>query len=102
MIPTMLRVLMTWLAEKLTSGDRLQRPVRLLRGLPPLSFYTDAKAESTRAWIGGFLELGEGKPGSKRARPPALAKSQARAGPGARAELRADHRLGRGPANDLS
>ena len=39
---------------------------------------------------------------SKRARPPALAKSQARAGPGARAELRADHRLGRGPANDLS
>ena len=86
MIPTMLRVLMTWLAEKLTSGDRLQRPVRLLRGLPPLS----------------FLELGEGKPGSKRARPPALAKSQARAGPGARAELRADHRLGRGPANDLS
>ena len=62
-IPTMLRVLMTWLAEKLTSGDRLQRPVRLLQGLPPLSFYTDPKAESTRAWIGGFLDIGEGKPG---------------------------------------
>ena len=61
-IPTMLHVLMTWLAEKLTSGDRLQRPVRLLRILPPLSFYTDAKAESTRAWIGGFLAR-DGKPG---------------------------------------
>ena len=51
-IPTMLRVLMRWLADKLDTGDRLQRPVILTAGLPPLSFFADAKAESDRAWIG--------------------------------------------------
>ena len=50
-ILTMLRVLMRWLADKLDTGDRLQRPVILTAGLPPLSFFTDAKAESDRAWI---------------------------------------------------
>ena len=50
-IPTMLRVLMRWLADKLDTGDGLQRPVILTAGLPPLSFFTDAKAESDRAWI---------------------------------------------------
>ena len=62
-IPTMLRVLMRWLADKLDTGDRLQRPVILTAGLPPLSFFADAKAESDRAWIGGFLEISDGKPG---------------------------------------
>ena len=52
LIPTMLRVLMRWLADKLDKGERLQRPVTLYTGLPPLSFFTDAKAESDRAWIG--------------------------------------------------
>ena len=61
-IPTMLRVLMGWIADRLDGGDRLQRPVSLHRELPPLSFFTDAKAESDSAWIGGFLEV-EGKPG---------------------------------------
>lgn len=56
-IPTMLRVLMGWIADRLDGGDRLQRPVSLHRELPPLSFFTDAKAESDSAWIGGFLEV---------------------------------------------
>ena len=38
-------------------GDRLQRPCKLLEPEAPLSFFTDAKAEDGRAWIGVFLEL---------------------------------------------
>eukprot|EP00439_Symbiodinium_sp_Y106_P030423 s1536_g3.t1 len=56
-IPTMLRVLMGWIADRLDGGGRLQRPVSLHRRLPPLSFFTDAQAESDSAWIGGFLEV---------------------------------------------
>ena len=59
---------MRWLADKLDTGERLQRPATLYSGLPPLSFFTDAKAESERAWIGGFLDWryakGSGVPGS--------------------------------------
>ena len=55
----MLRVLMRWLVDKLDTGDRLQRPVTT----SSLSFFTDAKAESDKAWIGSFLEISEGKPG---------------------------------------
>ena len=49
-------------ADRLESGGRLQKPEPLLEGATPLSFFTDAKAEAGRAWIGGFLELVEGCP----------------------------------------
>ena len=55
----MVRVLCGWLADRLAGGDRLQRPP-LLEGGAPLSFFTDAKAEAGRAWIGGFWELVDG------------------------------------------
>ena len=57
MLPTMVRVLCGWLAERLESGGRLQKPEPLLEGAAPLSFFTDAKAEDGRVWVGGFLEL---------------------------------------------
>ena len=55
----MIRVLCGWLAERLENGGRL-KPEPLLEGAAPLSFFTDAKAEDGRAWIGGFLELVDG------------------------------------------
>ena len=55
----MVRVLCGWL-DRLESGGRLQKPEPLLEGAAPLSFFTDAKAEAGRAWIGGFLELVDG------------------------------------------
>ena len=62
-IPTMLRVLFSWLADRFERGDRLQKPMRPPTGDPPLQFFTDAKAENGRAWIGGFLEISPGCPG---------------------------------------
>ena len=59
-LPTMVRVLCGWLADRLESGGRLQKPEPLLEGAAPLRFFTDAKAEAGRAWIGGFLELVDG------------------------------------------
>ena len=59
-LPAMVRVLCGWLAGRLESGGRLQKPEPLLEGAAPLSFFTDAKAEAGRAWIGGFLELVDG------------------------------------------
>ena len=59
-LPTMIRVLCGWLAERLENGGRLQKPEPLLEGAAPLSFFTDAKAEDGRAWIGGFFELVDG------------------------------------------
>ncbi|OLQ03582.1 Anthranilate N-benzoyltransferase protein 2 [Symbiodinium microadriaticum] len=56
-VPTMLRVLCLWLAERLETGGRLQRPAPLVEEGTPLSCFTDAKAEAGKAWIGGFLEL---------------------------------------------
>ncbi|CAE7331212.1 OTUD4 [Symbiodinium sp. KB8] len=56
----MVRVLCGWLADRLESGGRLQKPEPLLEGAAPLRFFTDAKAEAGRAWIGGFLELVDG------------------------------------------
>ena len=53
-LPSMVRVLCGWLADRLESGGRLQKPEPLLEGEAPLSFFTDAKAEAGRAWIGGF------------------------------------------------
>ena len=59
-LPTMVRVLCGWLADRLESGGRLQKPEPLLEGEAPLSFFTDAKAEAGRAWVRGFLELVDG------------------------------------------
>ena len=59
-LPSMVRVLCGWLADRLESGGRLQKPEPLLEGEAPWSFFTDAKAEAGRAWIGGFLELVDG------------------------------------------
>ena len=39
------------------NGGRLQRPDVGVEGDILLSFYTDAKAEGGKAWIGGFLEI---------------------------------------------
>eukprot|EP00439_Symbiodinium_sp_Y106_P034280 s5728_g4.t1 len=39
---------------------RLQKPEPLVEGAAPLCFFTDAKADDGRAWIGGFLELVDG------------------------------------------
>ena len=63
-LPSMVRVLCGWLADRLESGGRLQKPEPLLEGEAPLSFFTDAQAEAGRAWIGGFLELVDGCPGT--------------------------------------
>ena len=56
-IPVMLRTLLIFLRERLESGGSLQDP-------PPqqvadnyhLTFFTDAKATETDAWIGGFVQ----------------------------------------------
>ena len=55
-IPTMLKVLFSWLAaDRLEGGDRLQPPSRSPCG--DLGLSLDAKAEDGRAWVGGFLEI---------------------------------------------
>ena len=51
---------MGWLADRFEGGDRLQKPDMGVQGAIPLVFYTDAKAEDGRAWIGGFLEISPG------------------------------------------
>ena len=43
-LPVMLRVLMSWLADRLEGGDRLQKPDMGVQEAIPLVFYTDAKA----------------------------------------------------------
>ncbi|CAE7879974.1 unnamed protein product, partial [Symbiodinium necroappetens] len=58
-LPTMTRVLCGWLADRLDS-EKGYRNRRLLEDAAPLGFFTDAKAETGRAWIGGFLELVDG------------------------------------------
>ena len=45
------------LAADREGGDRLQKPDMGVQGAITLVFYTDAKAEDGRAWIGGFLEI---------------------------------------------
>ena len=52
-LPTMIRVLCGWLAERLENTGRLQKPEPLLEGAAPLSFFTDAKAEDGRATLVG-------------------------------------------------
>ena len=50
-LPTMIRVLCGWLAERLENGGRLQKPEPLQEGAAPLSFFTDAKAEDLDRWL---------------------------------------------------
>ena len=45
------------LPDCLEGGDRRQKPEMGVQGAIPLVFYTDAKAEDGRAWIGGFLDI---------------------------------------------
>ena len=54
-LPVMLRLLMSWLADRLEGGERLQRPDVGVQGAIPLVFYTDAKADDGRAWMGASL-----------------------------------------------
>ena len=71
----------SWLAGRFEKGDRLQRPLRPPAKDPPISFFTDAKAESGRAWIVGCLEMVPGcqapwvLPEVERCCPRAFAKS---------------------------
>ena len=64
-LPVMLRVLMSWLADRLEGGARLQRPDTGIQGAICLVFYTAAKAEDGRAWIGGFLDRDGKDPASR-------------------------------------
>ena len=53
----MLRTILHWLSQRFRTGDRLQAPPILprARGEPGLCFYSDAKAETGNAWVGGYL-----------------------------------------------
>ena len=57
----MLRSILGWMSVRFRSGDRLQAPMPLTpaRGEASLSFFSDAKAEETQAWIGGYLWDGQ-------------------------------------------
>ena len=60
-LPVMLRSILSWMSGRFRSGDRLQAPIPLApaRGDVTLSFFSDAKAEETQAWIGGYLWDGQ-------------------------------------------
>ena len=66
-LPVMLRTLCHWRADRMEGGGRLQRPLPMIAKNDPWSFFTDAKADEGRAWIGGFLEVVPGgtHPGSR-------------------------------------
>ncbi|CAE7394347.1 unnamed protein product, partial [Symbiodinium microadriaticum] len=53
----MLRTILHWLSQRFRTGDRLQAPpvLPVTRDGPGLSFYSDAKAETGNAWVGGYL-----------------------------------------------
>ena len=60
-IPVMLRTLLFFLHERLAAGDSLQDPPVQQQSLEHgVEFFTDAKATENDAWIGGFLQDGEG------------------------------------------
>ena len=52
---------MGWMSIRFRSGDRLQAPMPLApaRREATLSFFSDAKAGETQAWIGGYLWDGQ-------------------------------------------
>ena len=56
-IPVMLRTILRWLSQRFRTGDRLPAPptLPLASGEGGLSFFSDAKAESGSAWVGGYL-----------------------------------------------
>ncbi|CAE7366353.1 unnamed protein product [Symbiodinium sp. KB8] len=56
-VPVMLRTILHWLSQRFRTGDRLQAPpvLPVTRDGPGLSFYSDAKAETGNAWVGGYL-----------------------------------------------
>ena len=60
-LPVMLRSILSWMSIRFRSGDRLQAPMPLApaRREAMLSFFSDAKAEETQAWIGGYLWDGQ-------------------------------------------
>ena len=61
-LPAMLRTILKFLAKRFESGGDLQSPPPLERPKNNgLTFYTDAKATESGAWIGGFKQDSEGK-----------------------------------------
>ena len=56
-VPVMLRTILHWLSQRFRTGDRLQAPpiLPVARDEPGLCFYSDAKAETGNAWVGGYL-----------------------------------------------
>ena len=61
-VPAMLRTILKFLARRFESGGDLQSPPPLERPKNSgLTFYTDAKATESGAWIGGFKQDSEGK-----------------------------------------
>ena len=60
-IPVMLRSILLFLSQKLDSGHQLDSPPPLRRDdAEGLTFFTDAKATSDGAWIGGYIVDGTG------------------------------------------
>ena len=53
----MIRVILRWLAERFQEGGRLQKPMTLTltSGKVELTFFSDAKAENGKAYVGGYL-----------------------------------------------
>ena len=61
-VPTMLRTIFHFLAERVSEGGSLQSPPEDRSDKAfDVTFYTDAKATDTEAWIGGYLRNGDGK-----------------------------------------
>ena len=56
-VPVMIRVILRWLAERFQEGGRLQEPMTLTGtpGKVELTFFSDAKAENGKAYVGGYL-----------------------------------------------
>ena len=61
-LPAMLRTILFFLAQRVREGGSLQDPPPLQRApQPDVTFFTDAKATDSGAWIGGFLESKDGQ-----------------------------------------
>ena len=56
-VPVMIRVILRWLAERFQEGGRLQEPMTLTGtpGKVEITFFSDAKAENGKAYVGGYL-----------------------------------------------
>eukprot|EP00435_Cladocopium_sp_Y103_P001483 s5030_g1.t1 len=61
-IPAMLRTILWFLAERTAEGGSLQEPPPLRKDTTDdVTFFTDAKATDTEAWVGGFLQGATGE-----------------------------------------